>query len=84
LASSRLLMPVTINNEETTIFLGLDVSGEIIILLHNLEIIPSSCLQKNPSIRALHGFGDQATVITMNYSKTMNLVSINCPSLSNT
>jgi hypothetical protein len=35
-------------------------------------------------IRALHGFGAHATMITMNYSKTMKLVSINCPSLSNT
>jgi hypothetical protein len=76
-------MAALINNEETTIFLGLDDSYESLILLHNLEIVPSSRLQKTPMIRALHGFGAQATVITMTYSKTMRLRSIKCPSLSN-
>jgi hypothetical protein len=80
-------MAALINNEETTIFLGLNSSGESIILLHNLEVVPSSRLQKRPIIRpiirALHGFGYPATIVTLNYSKTMQLFSSNCTSLTN-
>jgi hypothetical protein len=72
-----------INEEETTIFLGLNASGESILLLHNLEVLPSARLQKKPNIRALHGFGDSATTVTLNYAKTMQLTSSSCASLAN-
>jgi hypothetical protein len=77
-------MSALINNERDDHLPPTGCLGESSILLHNLESIPSSCLQKKSVIHALHGFGDQAIMITMNYSKTMKLVSINCPSLSNT
>jgi hypothetical protein len=77
-------MVALINNKETTIFLGLDSSGKNIILLRNLEVVPSSRLQKNPIIRALHGFGYPANIVTLNYdTKMMQLFSSNCASLTN-
>jgi hypothetical protein len=78
-------MTALINNKETTIFLGLDAaSGESILLLHILEVLPSSRLQKKPNIRALHRFGDSATTVTLNYTKTMQLASTSgCASLAN-
>jgi hypothetical protein len=47
-------MSALVNNEDTAIFLGLDASGKSILLLHNLEVLPSSRLQKKPNIRVLH------------------------------
>ena len=76
-------MAAIVNPEETTIFLGLDNDGENFILLHNVEVVPPSRNLKKSIIRALHGFGTQATVVTMNYPKTMDLNSINCASLAN-
>jgi hypothetical protein len=64
-------------NEETTIILSLNASGsESIILLHNLKVVPSSHLQKKPIMRALHGFGDCATLVTLNYTKMIHLSSV--------
>jgi hypothetical protein len=76
-------MAALINPEETTIFVGLDPSGESILLLHNLEVKPASRLQKRATIRALHGFGDVATTVNLNYAKTMQISTINCASLTN-
>jgi hypothetical protein len=77
-------MATLINNEETTIFLALDAaSKENFILLHNLEILPKTRHQKKPLIRALHGFGSSATVVTFDYDETTQHQTLNCASTTN-
>jgi len=77
-------MAACVNNEETTIFLGIDAAEpENFILFHNIEVIPASRHQKKPIIRALHGFDEKATVVTLNFEKIANLYEIPCPSMTN-
>jgi hypothetical protein len=76
-------MASIINPEETTVFLGLDPSGKSNILLHNVEILPTSRHQKKALIRALHGFGESATIVILEYFKRMTLTPIQCGSLTN-
>ena len=77
-------MAACVNNEESTIFLGIDTAKpKNFILFHNLEVIPASRHQKEPIIRALHGLGERATVVTLNFEKIAGLNKIPCPAITN-
>jgi hypothetical protein len=64
-------LAAAVHNEETTIFLGLDASKEDFFLAHNLEVLPKSRHQKKPLIRALHGLGESATVIILDFEEVI-------------
>jgi hypothetical protein len=71
-----------VNNEETTIFLGLHASKENFFLVHNLEVLPKSRHQKKLLIRALHGFGESATVIILDFDEVFKRNEIHSASIS--
>jgi hypothetical protein len=51
--------------DEQGILLGIDSSLQSMVLLHNLEILPASRHTPNPVVRALHGFGREATPVLL-------------------
>jgi hypothetical protein len=75
-------LAAAVNNEETTIFLGLDASKENFFLVHNLEVLPKSRHQKKPLIRALHGFGESATVIILDFEEVIKRNQIHSAAIS--
>jgi hypothetical protein len=75
-------LAAAVNNEETTIFLGRDASKENFFLVHNLEVLPKSSHQKKLLIRALHGFGESATVIILNFEEVIKRNQIHSASIS--
>jgi hypothetical protein len=75
-------LAAAVNNEETTIFLGLDASKENFFLVHNLEVLPKSRHQKKPLIRALHGFGESATVILLDFEEVIKRNQIHSASIT--
>ena len=77
-------MAACVNNEPTTMFLGIDAADpDNFVMFHNLEVIPASRHQHKPIIRALHGFGKQATVVILNYENISKLNEIACTSMTN-
>jgi hypothetical protein len=54
--------------DEQGILLGIDSSLQTMVLLHNLEILPASRQSPKPVIRALHGFGREASPVLLTSS----------------
>ena len=77
-------MAARINNQETTIFLGIDASNEAsFILLHDVAVVPAPHHQKEPIIHPSHGFSKTATLVTLNCKEIMKLNEIRCASITN-
>jgi hypothetical protein len=77
-------MAACVNNENTTIFMGIDAADpDDFILFHNLEVISALPQQKKSIICSSHGFGKAATVVTLNCELILGLNDIAGTSMTN-
>jgi hypothetical protein len=68
--------------DEQGILLGIDSSLRSMVLLHNLEILPASRQTPKPVIRALHGFGREASPVLLNPSAIELAFALASPSIT--
>jgi hypothetical protein len=68
--------------DEQGILLGIDSSLQSMVLLHNIEILPVTRQSPKPVIRALHGFGREATPVLMTPAAMLTRFQPELPSIT--
>jgi hypothetical protein len=68
--------------DEPGLVLGIDQSRTKMVLLHNIEVRPSTRQNPEPIIRALYGLGHEATPVLIDPSIFTTMLDIECPSVT--